>query len=199
MARPIKWSRDLHLLREAASRSRTETWSRHDIESLFGVGRASAQTLIKAVGAVQTVGAAHFVNRTSLLAFLEEMIAADSVEAALQRRIVQAEPAPRPKPLRVSLPHDLKHAMLPNLPGNIVLSPGKIEITANSATAMVEALMTLAMVMQNDLDRWEQAISHPVSSAPEQDEDLRRLISHLRENTFEQRAIATSAADQPYA
>ncbi len=41
----VKWTRDLHLLRERASRSRTETWSRQQIEYLFGVGRATAQTL----------------------------------------------------------------------------------------------------------------------------------------------------------
>ena len=28
MARPVKWSRDLHPIRERAARSRTETWSR---------------------------------------------------------------------------------------------------------------------------------------------------------------------------
>src|SRR5579875_742727 len=70
LARPLKWSRDLHLLRERASRSRTETWSRTDIEQLFGIGRASAQSLMKAIGEVQAVAGAHFVERPALLAFL---------------------------------------------------------------------------------------------------------------------------------
>ena len=68
MARPVKWSRDLHPIREKAVRSKTETWSRRDIEHLFGVGRASAQSLTKAIGEVQAVGGAHFVERLRLLA-----------------------------------------------------------------------------------------------------------------------------------
>ena len=69
MGRPVKWARDLHPIRERATRSKTEIWSRQDIEHLFGVGRASAQTLMKCIGAVETVGAAHFVGREDLLRF----------------------------------------------------------------------------------------------------------------------------------
>ena len=127
------------------------------------------------------------------------MINADSVEAALQRRIVDAEPALRSKALRTSRPDDLRRAMLPNLPPNIVLSPGRIEITADSAAAMVESLIALAMVMENDLNRWEQAISHPRISPPEQDEDLKWFISHIRQNTFEPADNPTSVAGQPSA
>ena len=58
MPRPVKWSRDLHTIRERATRSRTETWSRQDIEQLFNVGRASAQFLLRAIGGVATVAGA---------------------------------------------------------------------------------------------------------------------------------------------
>ena len=83
MGRPVKWSRDLHSIRERANNSGTETWSRTDLQNLFDVSRASAQSLMKAIGEVQTVGASHFVERTSLLRFLDQMILADSVEDAL--------------------------------------------------------------------------------------------------------------------
>ncbi|MGI4757577.1 MAG: hypothetical protein ACRYGF_12110, partial [Janthinobacterium lividum] len=90
MARPVKWSRDIHPIREKASRSRTETWSRQDIEHLFGIGRASAQSLMKAIGSVEVVGGTHFVDRASLLRFLEDMIAAETVEAGMQARQLEA-------------------------------------------------------------------------------------------------------------
>ena len=90
MSRPVKWARDLHPIRERAVRSRTETWSRQDVEHLFGVGRATAQTLMKAVGEVQALAGAHFVERQPLLAFLEEMIAARSVEEALRERLLKS-------------------------------------------------------------------------------------------------------------
>jgi hypothetical protein len=96
VARPIKWSRDLHPIRERAVQSRVETWSRQDIEQLFNVGRATAQTLMKAIGEVQNVAGTHFVDRSSLLAFLNDVIAADSVEEGLNARLLVAAPLLRP-------------------------------------------------------------------------------------------------------
>jgi hypothetical protein len=58
MGRPVKWSGELHSIRERADQARTETWGRVDIEELFGVGRPTAQTLMKAVGEVQPAGGA---------------------------------------------------------------------------------------------------------------------------------------------
>ena len=180
LPRPVKWSRDVHLIRERALRSKTETWSRPDLEHLFGIRPSSAQSLMKAIGGVQAVGGTHFIERSALLEFLEAMIAADSVEAALAARLARAEPAPRSKALRVSLPEDLRGAMLPDLPRNVTLSPGRIEITAPTAAGMVEALMTLALVMQNDLERWQRLIEPPPEPAAV-DEDLKRFLAHLRQ------------------
>ena len=182
MARPVKWSRDLHSIRERAARSRTETWSRTDIEELFGIGRASAQSLMKAIGQVEVVGGAHFVERPALLAFLDVMIAAPSVEEALRTRVLEAEPAPRLKTLRVSLPEDLRRARLPDLPTNITLEPGRLEIRADTAVAMLESLLTLAMIMQNDLDRFAVAIEPlPATAEVSNDEELRRFMGRLRD------------------
>ena len=184
MAQPVKWARDLHLLRERADRSRTETWSRQDIEHLFGVSRASAQTLMKAIGEVATVGGAHFVERHALLAFLDAMIKAPSVEAAMRERLAGAEPVPRPRILRVSLPPDLRHAMLPDLPANITLEPGRLEIRAETAEAMLESLVALAMVMQNDLGRFRAAIEVLVPSKIDH-EHIRGLIGRMRSKISE--------------
>lgn len=182
MARPVKWSRDLHPIRERAARARTETWSRQDIEALFGVGRASAQSLMKAIGEVEVVGGAHFVERPALLGFLDAMTRAPSVEEALRQRLLEAEAPPRPKALRVSLPEDLRRARLPDLPANISLSPGRLEITASTAVVMLESLLALAMVMQNDLDRFQAAIEPPLMHEVE-DDKLRALFGRLRAGT----------------
>ncbi len=66
---------------------------------MFDIGRATAQTLMKAIGEVQSVGAAHFVERSSLLAFLEEMISAPSVDEALRQRFLEADAPPAPQGL----------------------------------------------------------------------------------------------------
>jgi hypothetical protein len=180
MARPVKWSRDLHLIRERAAHARTETWGRVDIERLFDVGRATAQTLMKAVGEVQPVGGAHFVERTSLLSFLDAMIDAPDFDQAFRSRVHEADAPPSPKPLRVALPSDLRSIMLRDLPGNISLSPGRLEITADSAVAMLESLALLAQALQNDLGQ-VQAIWEPAAEPPEvEDDDLRAFLAELR-------------------
>lgn len=94
------------------------------MERLFGVDRATAQTLMKAIGEVQTVAGAHFVDRPSLLAFLDGMIKAPSVDGAMRARLAGAKPVPRPKASRVALPADLRNAMLPDLPANLPWGPG---------------------------------------------------------------------------
>lgn len=181
MARPVKWSRDLHPIRERTANSRTETWSRQDIERLFSIGRASAQSLMKAIGEVRSVGGAHFVERTSLLSFLDEMIAANSVEEALRDRLLNADAPPAPKPLRVALPPDLRSVMLRDLPDSIRLSAGRLEISAPSAEAMLESLALLAQAMSNDLASVRDALEPPVPS-PVADDDLRTFLKGLRSN-----------------
>lgn len=101
MGRPIKWSRDLNSIHERAAHSRTETWGRVDIEGLFGVGRATARTLMKAIGEVQPVGGAHSVERSSLLNFLNAMIAnamiaAPNSDEAFRSRVREADAPPSP-------------------------------------------------------------------------------------------------------
>lgn len=180
MPRPVKWALDLHLLRERAGTSRTETWSRQDIEHLFSVGRATAQSLMKAIGNIQTIGATHFIDRAFLLEFLDAMIAAPSVEEGLRDRLAEAEPAPaRSKRMKVSLPQDLRHAMLPDLALNIALSAGRLEIQSDTAVGMLESLIALAMVMQNDLDRFRSVIE-PDRPPQVGDDDLRGMIERMR-------------------
>ncbi len=180
MGRPVKWSRDLHSIRERAARDRTETWGRKDIERLFGVSRATAQSLMKAVGEVQPVGGAHFVERTSLLTFLNEMIVAPELDSALRERLAEAAPPPRHTPLRVSLPYDLRAATVRDLPESIRLSAGRLEITGNSAEGVLEGLLLLAQVMQNDLPAVQNLLDPPPSPPSVEDDDLRMLFHNLR-------------------
>ncbi|AXC16117.1 hypothetical protein ACPOL_6935 (plasmid) [Acidisarcina polymorpha] len=162
----MKWSRDLYPIRERAANARTETWGRLDIERLFGVGRASAQGLMKAIGEVQPVGRAHFVERTSLLGFLDAMIAAEDFDEAFRSRMREADAPPYTKPLKVSLPAGLRTVMLRDLPPNISLTPGRLEIIANSSIAMLESLALLAQAMQNDFLH-VQAILDPCPRLPQ--------------------------------
>ncbi len=179
MARPVKWSRDVHPIRERAARSRTETWSRQDIEQLFGIGRASAQNLMKAIGEVQAVGGTHFVDRASLLNFLDQMVAADSVDEALRSKHESAGPVPRPSTLRLSLPDDLRRVTLRDLPESVVLNVGEVRVTGANAEQVLEGLIVLAQVMQNDLDSVRMRLDPPCGKE-RVDEELRDLFAAMR-------------------
>jgi hypothetical protein len=109
----------------ARSNSSTETWSRADIENLFNVGRATAQSLTRAIGKVQTVAGAHFVHRSNLLEFLNALIEAPPVEETLRARLQNAHAPPRRRSLKVPLPQDLKSATVRDLPDRL----GKVVAT----------------------------------------------------------------------
>lgn len=179
MARPVKWSRDVHPIRERAARSRTETWSRQDIERLFGISRASAQNLMKAIGEVQAVGGTHFVDRASLLGFLDQMAVAESVDEALRSKHKSAESVARTPTLRVSLPEDLRRVTLRDLPATVTLNPGEIRVTGANAEDVLEGLVVLAQVMQNDLESVRTRLDPPVGRGP-MDEELRNLFAAMR-------------------
>lgn len=188
MPRPVKWSRDLHPIRQRAKHSKTETWARKDIQDLFGVGPSSAQNLIKAIGEVQAVGGAHFVDRASLLSFLDEMVQADSVEAALRERMLSADAPPSPRPLLIALPSDLRNIMVRDLPDTIRLAQGHLEIHAADTEGMLESLAILARALQNDL-AGAQAIWDPIPAVDRlgRDAEIHALLASLRAN-----AAATS-------
>ncbi|MGI4756173.1 MAG: hypothetical protein ACRYGF_04905, partial [Janthinobacterium lividum] len=121
-----------------------------------------------------------FVDRASLLRFLEDMIAAETVEAGMQARQLEADPPPKPKPLRVALPGDLRSVMLRDLPENIQISRGRLEITAPDATSMLESLWVLAQALTNDLDSAQRLLDPTPPAAQSGDDDLRALLAELR-------------------
>lgn len=179
MPRPVKWSRDLHPIRDRANRSKTETWSRKDIEHLFGIGTSSAQSLLKAIVEVQAVGGTHFVDRDSLHAFLDEMVQAESVEEALRLRLERSLPVLRPAPLRTSLPSELRRVTLDDLPDNVEVREGEVRITGANAEQVVEGLLLLAQVLQNDLESVRLRLDpEPFPAAV--DEGLRAMLASMR-------------------
>src|ERR1700692_444005 len=111
MAKTISWSDRAYSIRERVQRSTIQTWRRRDIELLFELKRASAQNLMKLIGNVQTIGSTHFLDRSSLLQFLDEAVAAERVAEAVARRQLVTEPPPSRRAIKFSLPADLRSVM----------------------------------------------------------------------------------------
>jgi hypothetical protein len=178
MARPVKWSRDLHSIRERAAKSRTETWSRSDLEHLFGVRRATAQSLARAIGEVQTVAGAHFVDRFSLMAFLDAMIAAPSVDEALRMRLLEATAPPRRRSLKMTLSPDQRCVMARELPPHIRISVGEVTIQVSRMEDLLESLALFARALENDFATVQTLLEPP--REPLDDGMLQDFIHRLR-------------------
>ncbi len=196
MAKTLSWApRAPDILARVAGSTR-QSWRRPDIERLFEVRRATAQTLMKLIGDLHLIGGTHVLDRSSLLAFLEEVLAAPSVAEGVARRWLALEPVPDGRGLRqlhTALPPDLHSIMARHLPPTITFQPGSLVISGASSTEILENLVLLAQALQNDLATI-QAMLDPPSRAPsvEQDE-LRAMFARLREDEH-----AWQLARQPY-
>jgi hypothetical protein len=179
MPKPVSWSYRTHEIRERVQHSKTQTWTRRDIEDLFEVKRATAQTLMKAIGGVQNIGGTHLLDREALLEFLEQTIAADDVSGAVRSRRQEAAPSPQPRRLTISLPNDLKSVMAADLPSNIELSPGRLTISGKGSEGIINDLYLLAQAMQNDLGSIQARLDPMPERKEVGDPELRRLFASL--------------------
>lgn len=180
MPKPISWSYRMHEIRDHVARSKIQSWSRRDLENLFEVKRASAQSLMKAIGGIQNIGGTHLIDRDELLEFLERSIASDDLSATVQKSRLESGPAPRPKRITFSLPPELRTVMAPDLPASIRLEPGRLTIEGSDSVAVIESLYLLAQVMQNDMDTVQQMLDPLPQAPPVEDDDLRSLFRDLR-------------------
>jgi hypothetical protein len=194
MARTVRWRNQIASLQDLVRNSVVETYTREDLERVFGVKRAAAQQLMKAIGEVTNLGGKYVVSRPSVLNFLESMGQAEDIESAVRTRIQEAEPVPRPRFLKNTLPVELRSIMLRDVPEGISIAQGRIEITGGNAAEVTERLLALAMVMQNDFESVAQVLDPP-SAPPQVDaDDLREMFARLRqqEEGFRQAKVDAS-------
>ncbi|MBW4038797.1 MAG: hypothetical protein HIU91_07955 [Acidobacteria bacterium] len=193
MARKIKWRHDLHSMTERVRRSKTECWTRSDIEDLFNVKRASAQTIMRAIGSIDVLGTLHTVSRTSLLSYLEGMILADNLELSHRERVHNFNPAPRRKAITVSVPPEMRSVMVRDLPPEVHLGPGRVEVSGDTVVQIVERLVLLGLALQNDLGTAADIMMPPSPSSSGFNDELKALFQDLRAREIERAATAVQA------
>ena len=181
MPSTLKWASDLHPMRERALRARNESWARKDIEELFQVSRASAQTLMRAIGGVTNIAGKHLVDRSAVVEFLETMIAAENLEEAFRDRLEAAPRPPNGRRLLLPIPKDFEHVRFKDLPPEIRVSPGRLEIVGNGLEIM-ERLVILAKAMETDetpfLAEWNRS--------DDTDKRLKDVLQALRNSAVDQ-------------
>lgn len=179
MPKPVSWANDAHAIREGATKSKAQTYTRQAIEHLFGIKRVAAQNLMKLIGRLNVVGSTHVVDRNDVLAFLDSVIASDSISAGVLARQLSKEATPRVQRLNMSLPADLRTVTCRDMPENILLAPGQLTIRGDSAEDIVEALMLVAQVLTNDLGTAVDLLQPPKPPAEVKNSDFRELFARL--------------------
>ncbi len=184
MPKPISWSDRAYEIRERVKHSHLQTWRRQDLETIFEIKRASVQSLMKVIGDIHTIGATHFVERASLLAFLDEAVQADRVGDVVSSRQIAPEPVPskqRLQDLKVPLPEDFKSLMAKDLPANIQLSSGSLRIEGEGAIDILQGRYLLAQAFENDLDTMRALLDPPLPPPKVEDDELREMFDRLRQ------------------
>jgi hypothetical protein len=185
MAKTHSWAPRAPEILARVQASTRQSWRRPDLERLFEVRRATAQTLMKLIGGLHLVGATHLVDRSSLVAFLEEVLTAPTVADGIARRWLAAEPAPDGRGLRqlhTALPADLHSMMARHLPPSIQLQPGSLVITGAGSTEILENLVLLAHALQNDLGTIQTMLDPPPQRPSVEQDELRAMFARLRDD-----------------
>jgi len=180
MSRPVSWEYRINEIAARVRNSVIETYGRGEIESAFGIKRAAAQLLMKAIGEISTVGGKHFIARATILEFLNSMNNAENLAEARMNRILYSEPTPRIQRLKDTIPEDLRSIMFRDLPSEISVEQGRIEIRGQNADAVFTALLLLARAIENDLWTFQRVLD-PVPTPPlVQDDELRQMFADLK-------------------
>ena len=180
IARTLKWRDRIYEIRDQVKNSVIETWVRRDIENLFDLKRAAAQQLMKAIGEIQSIGGVHLIDRNTLLTFLNQIIQAENPEMVLREKLELAEPVPRPRHLKYTLPDSLRSVMIRDLPEGIKLDKGHLEIRGRDAEEIFQHLIILAQAIQNDLDTATDLLDPPAVPPAVQNHELSDLFADLR-------------------
>ncbi len=188
MARTISWKSRIPAIRQRVETSSRETWTRRDIEGLFEIRRAAAQQLMRAVGSLTNVGGVYLLGRPALLGFLLSLEKSENPEAARREKIALADPAPRPRLLKVALPEELRSLMARDLPAAIAIRQGEITIRGANAEEVILRLGLLAQAMQNDLGSIEAMLNPPPPPEPAARQDeMQQMFAELRQAEQEKR------------
>ena len=165
-AKPRWFSRINDIIRELEALPRPFVDSA-TIEFLLAVGRRRAQQILTPC-ITGRIGANGLADRDALIARLRRLAEGDDGHYERQRRrkvaevLSELEKQPR---LLVEASVEVLAQEFENLPEGVQLAPGRITVTFNKPQQALEKLLSLAMAIGNDFDRFERSVT-PGSSIP---------------------------------
>lgn len=187
MARPIPWLPRLKEIRKSAAGSVRSHYERRDLQELFQVQSRTANRLLEILPTVP-IGSSHLVEREELVKFLDRIDAAADVSAEMEK--MREEKTVSRRKLRFLNQRDVDPMSLYGVPDTLTLTRGDIRIQFQTMEQLAATLVTLARVLQDDLDEFVR-LYEPKPPPDETDtaaEDVRQLFRELEEMEAAHRA-----------
>ena len=128
---------------------------------LFEVRSTAAMKIIRAVGQVHKIGTSYFVEREDLLALLEKTTKRQSVTAEFRRNLLKFQP-PRRRPIPFTLDDQHRATRAEDLPANILLEPGHLDIRGADRDDILRSLKLLISALESDFEGVTSYWDHPV-------------------------------------
>jgi hypothetical protein len=121
------------------------------LAALFVEAKPTAPPLLVVTGAIQNLGCVYAVSRHDLMDLVERFINTDDVNRVLNNLLDKAPEPLDSKPIKVEIPEQCKYVRLNELPNNIVIEAGKLEIKGEGLT-IIQSLGLLARALETDCD-----------------------------------------------
>jgi hypothetical protein len=194
LAKTLMWQQRASSILDAVQKDKLDIWTRRNIEKSFEVSRPTAQRIIKAIGDVERVLGTYTVSRSSLVAYLQEIVRADDPVQIHKERISTFKKIERCDKVSASLPPDLRDVTASDLPANIEMRSGFLSFRGDNAKEVIDLVALFIAACQHDRQTVEETLDPPqVVQTTVDDDELRSLFAGLRaREAAHVRAKATS-------
>ena len=164
-AKPSWFSRLDRIIEELGALPRPFV-DRATVEFLFGVGRRRAQQIM-APCISDRVGTNGLAAKDLFIAYLRRMAEGDKgyYEIERRRKVAQfigglrKERIERPR-LMIEAPQEIVNQEFDSLPAGVRLEPGRIAIEFGEPQEALAKLLSLAMAISNDFERFDRIVRH---------------------------------------
>ncbi len=169
MPRPIDWFHRLpQIFDSLETPGRPALLNRQAIQTLFGVERRTAHSLLRRFGA-ERLGNALVVDRHSLAQALRQLASQDDVSRENRRhervRETLAERRATLRLARITLHDSPAVEALADLPPSIELVPGQLRIQFAGTVDLLSQLLALSRAIGEDFERFEALLNQdPLTS-----------------------------------
>lgn len=178
MARPVSWLGRAQAIRNTLAASVRSHYTRKDLQLLFQIQPRAASSLMEAMPTLK-LGTAKIVAKEALEEFLGQVQEMDDLQS-LFKELKTKNARTSQRKLRGIKLRDYDPMSLYGIPDSLKLRRGHLEIEFVTMEELMQALMAIALILQDDLDEFVRLYEpRPEKKADDAADDLSRLYAEL--------------------